>query len=167
MDTSARGAAPESPMWLLDSERKSKARFNRRPLETKTNTLAAMKGTYRENIKLVLGYTCAIYVAPASPIELNARLSDNRFLLADLVVERANPIRRAPSSPIWLFRRDKWVMLYQRNIQHESCILLVNWYMNIYVNNLYFYVRCMTISYSQAVLREEKVVALLWKRVAF
>lgn len=66
-----------------------------------------MRGTYRENIKSVLGYTCAIYVAPASPIELKARLSDKRFLLADLVVERADPIRRAPSSPIWLFRRDK------------------------------------------------------------
>lgn len=72
------------------------------------------------NIKSLLGYTCAICVAPASPIELNARLSDRRFLLADLVVERAEPIRRAPSSPIRLFRRDKCVRLDKRNTQHEN-----------------------------------------------
>lgn len=41
----------------------------------------------------VLGHTCAICVAPASPIELKAMLSDKRFLLVDLVVERADPIR--------------------------------------------------------------------------
>ncbi len=36
MDTAARWAAPESPIWLLDSERKSNARFKRRPWETES-----------------------------------------------------------------------------------------------------------------------------------
>lgn len=58
-------------------------------------------------------HTLAKNAAPASPIELNARLSDKRFLLADEVLERAKPIRRAPSSPIWLHRRDRWVRLRQ------------------------------------------------------
>ena len=71
------------------------------------NTSAAMKETYAVNMVSVIGFTCAIYSAPASPIELNARLSDKRLLLAELSVERADPIRRAPSSPIWLFLRDK------------------------------------------------------------
>lgn len=59
----------------------------------------------------VLGFTCAKCAAPTSPIELNARLSNTRFLLADLAVDRAEPIRRAPSSPIRLLRSDRWVRL--------------------------------------------------------
>lgn len=79
------------------------------------NTLAVMKVTFRRLTQHSRrGFTCAIYAAPASPIQLNARLSKQRFLLADLVVERADPIRRAPSSPIRLFRRDKWVRLDQK-----------------------------------------------------
>lgn len=72
-----------------------------------TMTLVVMRGQGWIGGGAVLGHTCAMYLAPASPIELKARLSDRRFLLADLVVERADPIRRAPSSPIRLFLRDK------------------------------------------------------------
>ena len=59
--------------------------------------------------------TWAMCVAPASPIELNARLRITRFLLADVVVERAKPIRRAPSSPMRLFLSDRWVRLGREN----------------------------------------------------
>lgn len=60
--------------------------------------------------------TCAICAAPASLIELKARLRDKRFLLADLMVDRAEPMSRAPSSPIQLFLRDKWVSLEENLI---------------------------------------------------
>lgn len=143
MATTARWAAPESPIWLLDSERKSKERFSSRPWETKQeedNTSAVMRGTYSGNTESILVYTCAIWVAPASPIELNARLSDRRFLLADLVVERADPIRRASSSPIRLFLRDKWVRLDQKDAQHESghvCDYICVWgQIKVYLNKL-------------------------------
>lgn len=123
MDTAARWPAPESPIWLLDSERKSKAQLNRRPWETKQDEdkiSAVIRGSY--NIDSLLGYTFAICAAPSSPIQLNARLSDKRFLLADLVVERADPIRRAPSFPMRLFLRDRWVRLDQRNNMSQACL---------------------------------------------
>lgn len=59
-------------------------------------------------------FTRAICAAPASPMELNARLSDKRFLLAVVEVESAEPIKRAPSTPIRLFRRDRWVRLRRK-----------------------------------------------------
>lgn len=126
MDTAARWAAPGSPMWLLDSERKSSARFKRRPWETESQR--SWGGHINGGYGVCPGsYTCAICAAPASPIELNAKLSNRRFLLADVVVERADPIRRAPSSPIRLFRRDKWVMLDQRDTRHESGMFVLLW----------------------------------------
>lgn len=82
------------------------------------------------SIKSSWDYTCAICIAPASPIQLNARLSDKRLLLEDLAVERAAPIRQAPSFPIRLFRRDKWVRLDQRNIFIESDMLKLSLYVN-------------------------------------
>lgn len=48
MRTVARWAAPESPIWLLDRERMSKARFSRRPWEKeRVNTSAAIRGSWR------------------------------------------------------------------------------------------------------------------------
>lgn len=63
--------------------------------------------------------TCAMWAAPASPIQLKAKLSDRRFLLEQLFVESAAPIRRALSSPIRLLRRDRWVSLDQRDMHSE------------------------------------------------
>lgn len=170
MDTAARWAAPESPILLLDSERRSIARFNRRPWDTKEdgeNTLAVMKVTYRRLTQHSRrGFTCAIYAAPASPIQLNARLSKQRFLLADLVVERADPIRRAPSSPIRLFRRDKWVRLDQKKHPKWIWHICASVCMNRCVRVLGFMWDVWLLSDSHAFFRQEKVVALLGKRVA-
>ena len=83
------------------------------------------RGTNKEPV--VGFYTWAIWAAPASPIELKARLSDSRFLLVDLVVESREPIRRALVTPIRLFLRDKWVRLETKETHTEEsgvCVLL-------------------------------------------
>lgn len=93
---------------------------------TETSAQRSHRGHTPGNMPSVLGYTWAISAAPASHIRLNARLSDRRFLLADLAVESAEPIRRAPSTPIRLFLRDKWVRLDQRNAWHYNCSCVQN-----------------------------------------
>lgn len=105
-------------MLLLASDRMTKVLFSLRPWKGKQGGkhISSSDGNIQRERGSALDYTFAICMAPASPILLNARLSDRRFLLADLLVERAKPIRRAPSSPIRLFRSDKWLMLDQRDV---------------------------------------------------
>lgn len=57
MDTSARHAAPESPIWLLASERQSRARFSRRPWETKAASTPQCSG-----VEQIWGVICECYL---------------------------------------------------------------------------------------------------------
>lgn len=164
MDTAARWAAPESPIWLLESERKSNARFNRRPWETKQDTSVVMRGTYRQKYAISSGlYLCDMCsTCITNRIECQVEWHEALIGRSGRWESRPNYTSNFISYPV--ISQGQVCEAWPKNTQHTrvwECKLRFIWTISVTL--------CETfplLGHSLAVFREKKVVALLWKSVA-